>query len=269
MWLHFDAKYRVNRIEDLDDNDVELTARNEDLLKMHAYRDGLLRSAGAYVVFPGDVVHIRKQYGEVLPSLGAFPLRPGAGLQGDGAVEIRRFLEEVINQSADQGSRYERARYWQRAAFTPPPAITSTTAVPFLEAPAADTLVLLGFVKSPEHASWIATHRLYNLRAGERRGALTVRSAELAASLVLLYDDKQVIGLHRVVGVPAVMVRNALVDLGYPEPRGDVYFVLELEALVTPSWLAAIRPSTLPGARHRPTGAPFTTSWFQLSQCHR
>jgi hypothetical protein len=264
MWLHFDAKYRVNRIEDVDDNDVNLTAKNEDLLKMHAYRDGLLRSAGAYVVFPGDVEHIRRQYGEVLPSLGAFPLRPGKGSQGDGAVEIRRFLEEVIDQVADQGSRYERARYWHRMAFTPPPASTSTTAVPFLEAPAADTLVLVGFVKSPAHAAWIETNRLYNIRAGDRRGALSVASKELGASLVLLYDDTRVLGLHRVVGSPAVMSRAALVELGYPEPRGDVYFVLQVEPVVSPSWLEG---SGLIGAmvRRTPRGAAFAARWLDLA----
>jgi predicted component of viral defense system (DUF524 family) len=267
MWLHFDAKYRVNRIEAVDEDDTNLTAKNEDLLKMHAYRDGLLRAAGAYVVFPGDSEHIRRQYAEVLPSLGAFPLRPGNGTQGDGAAEIRAFLEEVIGQVADQGSRYERARFWHRTAFTPPAAKTSTTAVPFLEVPAADTLVLVGFVKSPEHAAWIATHRLYNLRAGERRGALNVRSAELGASFVLLYDEERILALHRVVGIPSVMSRDALLELGYPRPRGDVYFVLHLAPVDAPVWLAVSTVAHDLG-HNRPRGQPFSVTWLELASAH-
>src|SRR5262249_29606257 len=56
VWLHFDAKYRVDRVEDLlGDNDYEpaLVAKTEDLYKMHTYRDAIIRAVGAFVVFPG------------------------------------------------------------------------------------------------------------------------------------------------------------------------------------------------------------------------
>jgi hypothetical protein len=264
MWLHFDAKYRVNRIEDLDDADTVLTAKNEDLLKMHAYRDGLLRSVGAYVVFPGDAERIRRQHAEVLPSLGAFPLRPGAGPQGEGAAQIRAFLEHVIDHAADQGSRHERARYWSRRAFTSPLTTTSTSAVPFLEVPAADTLVLVGYVKSPAHRAWIEGQRLYNIRAGDRRGALSVGSRELGASLVLLYDSAWQVGLYRVVGAPSVMTSAALLATGYPEPRCEVYFVLQLEPVEAPSWLVTSRAVEALAAGRTP-GAPFSVTWLELA----
>ena len=67
--LHFDAKYRLQVLEDLfgrDDNRVEPsnvdkapepddkeTVLRSDLLKMHAYRDAIRRSVGAYVIYPG------------------------------------------------------------------------------------------------------------------------------------------------------------------------------------------------------------------------
>jgi uncharacterized protein len=72
-WLHFDAKYRLenNEVDELfaaqdapesssDDNE-EATAydreiarlhRRDDLFKMHTYRDGILSSRGAYILFP-------------------------------------------------------------------------------------------------------------------------------------------------------------------------------------------------------------------------
>jgi hypothetical protein len=77
VWLHFDAKYRVDRLEELfgdDDDEPVLIAKTEDLYKMHTYRDAIVRAVGAYVVFPGTMPLTREQYGEVLPGLGAFPL---------------------------------------------------------------------------------------------------------------------------------------------------------------------------------------------------
>jgi predicted component of viral defense system (DUF524 family) len=71
-WLHFDAKYRLESVdlsqlftaaEDDDppsgeatDYERELTRihRQDDLFKMHTYRDGILSSRGAYILFPGD-----------------------------------------------------------------------------------------------------------------------------------------------------------------------------------------------------------------------
>ena len=66
--VHFDAKYRVERLRDLlgdskDDEDFEkgaapkdevpTVAKYSDLMKMHAYRDAVRRTAGAYVLYPG------------------------------------------------------------------------------------------------------------------------------------------------------------------------------------------------------------------------
>lgn len=105
-WLHFDAKYRVS-FEDLrqllpidpdespeephgaSDYDTELARlhRRDDLFKMHTYRDGILSSRGAYILFPGNTdrssVFVRHpsafgaapQYS--FPSVGAFCLCPG------------------------------------------------------------------------------------------------------------------------------------------------------------------------------------------------
>src|SRR5439155_4465652 len=80
--LHFDAKYRLQVLEDLfgrDDKgmdpsntdtasepDNKETALRSDLLKMHAYRDAIRRSAGAYVIYPGTEKEIRQEYHELL-----------------------------------------------------------------------------------------------------------------------------------------------------------------------------------------------------------
>ena len=67
--IHFDAKYRVDRVSELlgdtSDDDVfengaemrnenRSAAKYSDLLKMHTYRDAIRRTAGAYVLYPGN-----------------------------------------------------------------------------------------------------------------------------------------------------------------------------------------------------------------------
>jgi predicted component of viral defense system (DUF524 family) len=85
IWLHFDAKYRVEYVDRqftvssgdqaklaAEDEEIERLARSkrEDLLKMHAYRDAIRRSAGAYVLYPGDQHQYPfTEHHEVLPGL--------------------------------------------------------------------------------------------------------------------------------------------------------------------------------------------------------
>ena len=62
---------------------------------MHAYRDAIRRSAGAYIIYPGTQRKYYRGYHEILPGLGAFPLRPYTKDQD--VSEIRAFLEQVVN----------------------------------------------------------------------------------------------------------------------------------------------------------------------------
>lgn len=129
-WLHFDAKYRLDRAErerlfaplaiaddDADDGDsydreLSRVYKQDDLFKMHTYRDGILGSRGAYILFPGDgaggrsegrsqslfVRHPSAFTGEpefAFPSVGAFDLCPGR----DEAqrLAIKAFLNDVLD----------------------------------------------------------------------------------------------------------------------------------------------------------------------------
>ena len=86
--IHFDAKYRVDGLRILfgDDDDEPIHDRTEsprqhptaakysDLLKMHAYRDAIRRTAGAYVLYPGRAGDDQRfaefeGFHEVLPGL--------------------------------------------------------------------------------------------------------------------------------------------------------------------------------------------------------
>src|SRR5207253_6232994 len=104
VWVHFDAKYRVDRLTEIfgqgeraEESHTEPTqsssyAKRDDLLKMHAYRDAIRRSAGAYVLYPGDSDEQCTKFHELLPGLGAFGLRPASDGNSIGTESLTAFL---------------------------------------------------------------------------------------------------------------------------------------------------------------------------------
>lgn len=140
-WLHFDAKYRLQRqqteelFDDAENDDQDAPSGDyqdelsrvhtqEDLFKMHTYRDGILGSRGAYVLFPGDgaggndvspnpnffVRHPSALGGgssHRLPSVGAFALSPGGGNAQSAAV---RSLLLVALSAVASGQEYDEER---------------------------------------------------------------------------------------------------------------------------------------------------------------
>ena len=63
---------------------------------MHAYKDAVRRSSGAFVVFPGTEKTVFRQFDEIVPGIGAFPLRPTEG-GPEGATHVEQFLSDVID----------------------------------------------------------------------------------------------------------------------------------------------------------------------------
>jgi len=123
--VHFDAKYRVEDwtgLFGIDSNAVldeekqvqerEGAPKRTDLLKMHAYRDAIRRTEGAYVIYPGrqggeNVAWFA--FNDVLPGLGAFALRPGA--EEVGLENIRTFLEDRASEASRESERLEQNTY--------------------------------------------------------------------------------------------------------------------------------------------------------------
>jgi predicted component of viral defense system (DUF524 family) len=104
--IHFDAKYRISGLADIteitDEESGEITEnidyalyKRDDLLKMHAYKDAIRRTSGTYVLYPGTEIMTRKEFHEIIPGLGAFPLRPSA--LDNGLPEIRKFITDVLS----------------------------------------------------------------------------------------------------------------------------------------------------------------------------
>jgi hypothetical protein len=280
VWLHFDAKYRVEYADeqfappDAEDEaaaaEAEATERlarskREDLLKMHAYRDAIRRSAGAYVLYPGDTTRaLFAEQHEILPGLGAFALRPGDS-HALGAHALEEFLADVIDHVADRATQDERKRYWgaviHRAKPVPRPA---DRRLPALSVPPSDAPVLCGYLRDPAHRHWVDDAGLYNVRADNRPGAVTPDAEVLRAPDVVLYGRDVRPSLWLRTGPWFVQSADELLALGYPNPRGRVYLCCPLERRVDePEWLAELRLGEGPFAGPA-RGAPFSTTWQAL-----
>lgn len=277
IWLHFDAKYRIElgmwRAQPGGDGtapDAEgrRSSRRDDLLKMHAYRDAIRRSAGAYVIYPGDRAEEFRQFHELLPGLGAFALRPTESGDASGVAGLRTFLSDVLRHVSSQTTQHERGRYWFGRIFERPQVNRSRVVADFLGLPPADTRVLLGFARTDAHVDWIACNRLYNIRADTRRGSLGLESPELGSELVVIYARTLAQSrLFRVDGAPLVLDAEQLATSGYPSPRGRIYLCLPLSPLSVSaadlSWgtISALVRSLSAG---RPLGAPIATTWSRV-----
>jgi hypothetical protein len=282
LWLHFDAKYRLEAARDqfarasADDaeaaREAELgertaTTKREDLLKMHAYRDAIRRSAGAYVLYPGDDRSPPfREFAEVLPGLGAFVLRPKSSGEALGRAELKVFLEAVLMHAAERASQHERDRYWRARVYATPRVVEGKSyRLPDLIAPPRDTLVLCGYLRNERHEMWVRRLATYNVRAGDRRGALGPDASELRAEWLLLYRNNGSRSLWIRDGSWFVQTRQQLIELGYPNPRGSVYLCAPVvERVDVPSWLKDVRVEQLAPFTGRPKGAPVAISWGEL-----
>jgi len=126
--IHFDAKYKVDNFKKefvlpkFDDQNDDLTLevsldiekinerrgtyKNIDLLKMHAYKDAIRRTGGAYILYPGDVNSNYINFREIIPGLGAFPINPADAHLGLGKLGI--FIDSVVEHLLDRTSERER-----------------------------------------------------------------------------------------------------------------------------------------------------------------
>lgn len=252
--VHFDAKYRIDNIEQLfgrDDTDLQAAAaaadlneekqeqelgryKRADLLKMHAYRDAIRRTQGAYVLYPGEMSRQWQGYHEILPGLGAFPIKPG---NGEGA--LTKFIQDVVAHACDRATARERQSYHVYEAQEAPPTYAVLHTLPEKAAgsprrspPLAETHVLIGWYKDKTHLDWVLKAGLYNFRMDVERGSLRLKREVSGAEYLLLHSQKGATSasLLRVAKEgPRVLSREALKAKGYPgEPSRPFYLVYDV-----------------------------------------
>ncbi|GAB7534403.1 hypothetical protein BGC_06100 [Burkholderia sp. 3C] len=282
--IHFDAKYRVDFVKEIFGDDPEDShgvgdgevmlnrggVLRADLLKMHAYRDAIHRTAGAYVIYPGGDAEAEKhqflEYHELLPGLGAFVLRPTDSGHVSGTIPLSRFINDVLDHVATRLTRHERGRYWLQdtygeSNFDAMPSVLST--------PPPDMRVLLGYVKNQTHWDWIRSHKIYNVRAEGRHGGVSVDAELLQSQILLLYcpstDD---IALARIVSDAERVSETAMKAMGYWQPQ-ESYWCIQL------TWLGSHHPTSHMSAKSIEQyarslgisyGEPISVLWRDLSQ---
>ena len=114
---NIDALFGSEEIDDGDEEDAG-NYKRQDLLKMHAYRDAIKRSQGAYILYPGSGNrYFRGFYHEILPGLGAFAIAPDEFGKARGMADLEKFLEDVLKHLANRTTAQERISYHVSEAY--------------------------------------------------------------------------------------------------------------------------------------------------------
>jgi len=246
----------------LEDEEQETVgvSRRDDLLKMHAYRDAIRRSAGAYVLFPGtSAPHSFREFVELIPGLGAFPLRPG---DDSGTVALRRFIDDVLLHAADQATAEERRRFWQARIFAGPSG-SDRAAVSFLDRPPADSPVLISWVPDERRWQWTDETEQYVLQLPGGEEGIAFRAEELAAQLILLSGAGRSVIFERR-GAWTILDEDDLRVLRYPSLSIRPGLLCRLIPIDhQPGWLDEV-PAVDLLARAPTAGAPVLVSWSDL-----
>ena len=262
------------------------TYKRDDLLKMHAYRDAIRRTQGAYVMYPGPEGGDKRMQGfhEVLPGLGAFALRPRQDADtSSGSAALTAFLQEVVADVADRSSAREQQSFHTFKTYEQPfpGAVEERRALYELvperaadgkarHTPLRETFVVVGWVKTAAHLDWIKKLGKYNFRMGSTPGALPLSAQVVGARYLQLHGDdgEAVPGLFRIKDPatgPQVCSSDDLKRLGYPtEPTQPSYLVFDIE----PALEFADYTCNYPMLQGKPASAalgyPFATSLLDV-----
>ena len=282
--IHFDAKYRLDRII-IEDKEIDLEAEEKelqeekenreidiykrgDLLKMHAYKDAIRRTGGAYVLYPGTEKKIRKGFHEIIPGLGAFCIAPGH--EDEQIPALKRFLRDVFIHFMDRNSQREKVAIAEHDIYSSEPEpFYEMFPEPYGNSVFADTVaVLVGCYKSKEHLQWILEKGKYNIRfGGEREGAIELKESYLKARYLLLYnpDDFSDLRIMKIIkDNPTIINEKAMAEMGYPDPTpNQMYMVYDVSVDAVEPELYN-RPWTIEPFVKDKNGAPIIVTYTNL-----
>ena len=247
--IHFDAKYKVNNFYDLvkeieteeELNNVKIderkgTFKNVDLLKMHAYKDAIRRTGGAYVLYPGEGKDKPfRGFHELIPGLGAFVIKPNK--ENKDKKHLKTFIRNVIANFIDRASQREHVAVKVYDIHKYPKGKKDTLKEPIPEyingkkLIPSETFILIGYYKDETHLKWIKEKDLYNVRYGDK---YALSPDEIGANYLLLYskDQTQTNLFFKLKNNGAkVYTKSELKkDLKYKTtPSQDLYLIYQLE----------------------------------------
>jgi hypothetical protein len=130
---------------------------------MHAYKDAIRRTSGAYVLYPGEENRELRGFHEIIPGLGAFRIRP-AYWQED-SMYLKQFLAEVKAHLLDRTSDREKLSYFDYKIHKDNKSSMVMESLPESEGRNRgflpdETYVLLGYFRDKVHLKWIQDNHL-------------------------------------------------------------------------------------------------------------
>ncbi|WP_022964107.1 DUF2357 domain-containing protein [Halopseudomonas pelagia] len=240
--LHFDAKYRVDDIQEIFGKesgtlqaDGEMPGASkykpDDLLKMHAYRDAIRRTHGAYILYPGDTHKNWAEYCEILPGLGAFPLHPGSDNQA-----LKTFLSKVVEHVSDRATQREQNDYHnfrihktRNAAglFIPLQEFHNDTGERL--PPPSDRFVLISTAISRPHFEWMKRENKYTLRIANSGDLSALQRRLITAHYIFIcspdFSPSNFFAELCSTGV-RVQTAEAMSAAGYPAVQSDALYLV-------------------------------------------
>jgi predicted component of viral defense system (DUF524 family) len=251
--VHFDAKYKVDNLlsyqahlndEELNNEKTENRKgiyKNADLLKMHAYKDAIRRTSGAYILYPGDKPYNEKGFHEIIPGLGAFPVNPRNKERH--VDELKTFIQEIVEHLVNLCTQREKIAL-QNYDIHKKPAAAPPVKEPYPEIYNEnrdmipdETFILVGFCKSEEHYDWIKNNMLYTLGLVYKGDPIGITRERINSRFVLLYsleEDESLKLLKIKRDYTEFFSRQDLLNLNYPTPTHDSYLVFHLQEVTEP-----------------------------------
>ncbi len=202
--IHFDAKYKVDQfVIDTSDNEEYLNEiksderagryKNADILKMHAYKDAIRRTGGAYVLYPGTEKLEKRGFHEIIPGLGAFALNPND--DNKNKEELNTFLDSVIDHLLDRSSQREHLavkRYEIHRSSKKDENVVHEPMPEYMNGKKLipdETYVLIGFSKDSKRTKWYEENGLYNFRMNDDTGSLEFHPEVVNSKFLLLRES--------------------------------------------------------------------------------
>lgn len=264
--IHFDAKYKVKNFYELitkskeeeltEEENIELikeeaeevkkgTFKNQDLLKMHAYKDAIRRTGGAYVLYPGEGKDEPfRGFHELIPGLGAFVIKPNK--DDEDKEHLKTFIRKVIANFIDRASQREHTAVKIYDIHKHEKDDTNILNEPMPEyfdtekkekIIPDETFVLVGYYKSKEHLDWILNSNFYNFRTGLDKGSLPIGPKEVSSKYLVLHgpSETKTDKIYKLKNVgPKIFSKQNLIDKKYPTiPSEDLYLIFEIECDVS------------------------------------
>ena len=268
--IHFDSKYKVDQYvikPDIDPNQSEEEIneaiekelneekeeerkgkyKNADLLKMHAYKDAIRRTGGAYILYPGtDNQKPLKGFHEIIPGLGAFAIRPSS--ENTGITELSKFVDSVINHLLDRASQreftavksYEIHKNKKKEYLDDDvtPNILSDPIPEYFDTEKNEkiipdeTFILVGYCKNNLNIDWYKKEGKYNFRMDDDKGSLSLENNVVNAKYLLLRESGKDTAnrVFKIKSKGPKVVQGTLLPKGYKTQKLKPYYlVIEIE----------------------------------------